>query len=95
MPQVDRCSRCNYGPVRGYGTLCKGCEEFLDWEAAEKRRHVKAERRRAKLQRMDPADRTIYVIAETVGYVVLIAAVLVVMMVAYGLPDSVPWLLSR
>jgi hypothetical protein len=50
MPQVDRCSRCNYGPVRGYGTLCRGCEEFLAWEAAEQRRQEKAERRRDKLQ---------------------------------------------
>ena len=87
MPQVDRCSRCNYGPVRGYGSLCKGCEEFLDWEAAEPERQAKAERRREKLQQMHPIERTLFV----TGEVVLIVGGLVLLVAVYALSG---WLSS-
>jgi|SRR5450631_2866085 hypothetical protein len=87
MPQVhsaSRCSRCKYGLVRRGGSLCMGCKEFLAWEAAEQRRQEQAERRREKLQQMHPRVRPLYVIGEAVGYAVLIAATLILMVVAYS-----------
>jgi len=81
MHKAIRCSRCNYGSVRGVGSLCRDCEAFLDSQAADQRRQEEAAQRRGKLQHMHPADeRTLWFI----GDLVLVVVITLVMAVAWA-----------